>query len=764
VTPGASRRFFEREGARLLRYVLNSHPIIIWALDKRGVATLSEGKGLAAIGLKPGEVVGRSIFEMYRGYPDILESTRRALRGEKVHVFSEVGGVSFDSTYYPLRDARGRPDGMFGVATEITELRRARATVGRLEREQREILDAVPAMIFYKDRKNRILWVNQLAAQSRGLKPERMAGRRTEELYPDEAARYFKDDLEVIRSGKPKLGIVERCARDDGSKGWVRTDKIPYRDERGRVVGVIVFAQDITESRVAEEALRRKAELLDLMQSVASAANLAKTSDEALRAGLRRICAVLGWPIGHVYRVAGDRLTPSRLWHQVGRSRRYARFEKTTARTPLVKGVGLPGRVWKLVRPVWSNDVTRDLNFPRAKAARACGITSGLAFPVLVKNEVAAVLEFFTDRPVIPDPELLEVLGNIGTQLGRAIERERADDVLTRSEELLRHLVVGVRDYSLLTLDPQGRIASWNEGAERVYGHRAAEAVGRPLDILYADRDRARGRPRADLAAAASDGRFEHEGWQSRKDGSRFWANVVLTPLRGEWGEPRGFAHVTRDITERKRLEREILEAGAREQARIGQDLHDGLGQNLTGIALLANALKGRLAARGAAEAEQAGRVAEYASAAVQQAKDLSRGLIPPELQAHGLLGGLRALASGARELFDIDCGLRASPGARVADGVAAVHLYRIAQEAVHNAVKHGRARRVAIALQQAGGRTTLTVADDGRGIEPSGRRKSGLGLGIMQYRARMMGAALDVQRGPRGGTVVTCSIPGGES
>ena len=114
----------------------------------------------------------------------------------------------------------------------------------------------MPAFIWYKDRENRILRANRLAAESMGMSVEQVEGRSTYDLYPDEAAQYHHDDLEVIRSGEPKLGIVEILTTASGEKRWVRTDKIPYRNEAGEIVGVIVFAVDISERMRAEEALQ----------------------------------------------------------------------------------------------------------------------------------------------------------------------------------------------------------------------------------------------------------------------------------------------------------------------------------------------------------------------------------------------------------------------------------------------------------------------------------------------------------------------------
>jgi PAS domain S-box-containing protein len=138
-------------------------------------------------------------------------------------------------------------------------------------------------------------------------------------------------------------------------------------------------------------------------------------------------------------------------------------------------------------------------------------------------------------------------------------ERKRAEEALRRSEELFRFLVEGVRDYAIFMLDPEGRVVSWNPGAERINGYRAEEIIGQHFSRFYTREDIERGRPEEELKVAAAQGRYEDEGWRVRKDSSQFWANVVITGLRDETGQLRGFSDVTRDFTERKRAEEALL-------------------------------------------------------------------------------------------------------------------------------------------------------------------------------------------------------------
>ena len=213
--------------------------------------------------------------------------------------------------------------------------------------------------------------------------------------------------------------------------------------------------------------------------------------------------------------------------------------------------------------------------------------------------------------------------------------------------------------------------------------------------------------------------------------------------------------------TDRSRLERQILEISDREQARLGQDIHDGLCQQLVSLAFDANSLQDDLVRQHRPEAAKAGRIAHYLDQAITETRLLSRGLFPIRLEAEGLVPALEELAKSTSERFQIVCRLASPQPVVVQNRVVATHLYRIAQEAVTNAVKHSRARKVSIRLRARAGQLELRVEDDGAGLSAAQPDKgAGLGLHIMDYRARSMGGTLRVAPGSRGGTAVSCCVP----
>ncbi len=206
-------------------------------------------------------------------------------------------------------------------------------------------------------------------------------------------------------------------------------------------------------------------------------------------------------------------------------------------------------------------------------------------------------------------------------------------------------------------------------------------------------------------------------------------------------------------------LEQEILNISESEQRRLGRDLHDDLGQQLAGIEFLAQSLVSRLDGISGPAAVQAREIARTARRTMVRARELARGLWPIDLDTDGLMSALRELAARTKKLFRIDCRFRCEKPVLVHDHEVSVHLYRIAQEAISNAIKHGKARRIDIGLAMSRDRIMLAVSDNGIGLPVKRHNKGGLGLRVMQYRAGMIDASLVVQRKEDGGTTFACSV-----
>jgi signal transduction histidine kinase len=218
-------------------------------------------------------------------------------------------------------------------------------------------------------------------------------------------------------------------------------------------------------------------------------------------------------------------------------------------------------------------------------------------------------------------------------------------------------------------------------------------------------------------------------------------------------------AALQREVAERQRLDREIAQVADRERRRLGQDLHDTLGQHLTGTALAAQVLKEKLAAKSAPEVTEAEKLVHYVEEGIDLTRNLARGFFSPELEADGLSVALEGLAENIRERFTVNCIFHGEESIPVRDSSVATQLYRIAQEAATNAAKHAAAEQIDIRLTVEGSDLTLAIIDDGVGFPDKLTDSAGLGLRLMRHGAALIGATLNVRRNGRSGTIATCKV-----
>jgi two-component system sensor kinase FixL len=325
---------------------------------------------------------------------------------------------------------------------------------------------------------------------------------------------------------------------------------------------------------------------------------------------------------------------------------------------------------------------------------------------------------------------------------------------------------------AVIAIDQLGIVVSFNPAAEKMFGYGAAEIIGKNIRILMPPVYRVRHEQRIQQYMATGEsttiGRTQLVAGL-RRDGTTFPAEITVSHVRV--GERHLFAGIIRDVSDRRRLEREILEVSERERRRIGQDLHDDLGQLLTGLGFMTQSLERRLHEHGLPEAADAREICELVTQAKSHATALSRGLQPVHARPDGLMVALHQLCALTEQMFRVHCSFHCPAQMLLADTAAASHLYRIAQEAVNNAIKHGKADHIDITLSHTRDEVTastaedvvhLVIEDDGVGLASSALQGPGMGLHIMQYRAASIGATVIVRRRRRhSGTCVTCSIPG---
>lgn len=338
-------------------------------------------------------------------------------------------------------------------------------------------------------------------------------------------------------------------------------------------------------------------------------------------------------------------------------------------------------------------------------------------------------------------------------------EGKRAEEALRESEQRMR-AILETSVEGIITIDERGLVESVNPAACRIFGYKPEEVVGRNVNMLMPSPDREKhdgylgNYLRTGQAKIIGIGR---EVVGQRKNGSAFPMDLSVCEVR--LGERRMFTGFVRDISERRELEQAVAAAGEQERARIARELHDGLGQQLGGLLFLMNGLHRDLRDSQVPPAETAEQLGKELGTALQQARNLAHELYSVSPTSEGLVEALENLADRVATERGVTCEFASEPPVLIEDPTVASHLYRLAQEAVHNALKHSAATRIDIQLTRRPAAVELRVRDNGRGFAPEPGSR-GLGLRTMEQRARLMSGQVNVHTQTDGGVEVICSVP----
>ena len=380
----------------------------------------------------------------------------------------------------------------------------------------------------------------------------------------------------------------------------------------------------------------------------------------------------------------------------------------------------------------------------------------------------------------------------------RESETKRAEQLLRESEQRFRMLVEEVRDYAIFMLDTDGRINSWNLGAQQLKQYREHEILGKHFSIFYPEADRKAGKPRQMLEAAAKAGRVEDEGWRVRKDGSMFWANVVITAIHDHSGALVGFGKVTRDVTDKMRahvelqrsneelareiaekvkaqkqlqvseqslrtLSRHLLRTQDEERRRIGRDLHDSVGQYLAVLKMTLDSVKSLVRPDNAPALETLTQCSDLVAECIKEVRTIAYLLYPPMLEETGLRSAIHWYLEGFAKRSGIETTLEiASDFGRLPRDVE-LALFRVLQESLTNVHRHSGSPVANVHVTLNNGNATLEVKDRGKGIPSevlataNGDTTGSLGVGLrgMSERMRQLGGKVELYSTPNGTTVV---------
>ncbi len=323
--------------------------------------------------------------------------------------------------------------------------------------------------------------------------------------------------------------------------------------------------------------------------------------------------------------------------------------------------------------------------------------------------------------------------------------------------------ILDVAEEAIVSVDKDQNIILFNRGAQRIFGYEETEVLGQSIAILLPEAVHSAHRLHIENFSNGPVGsrpmQERREIFGQRKNGEHFPAEASISKVDVE-----NVYFVTaflRDVTEQRRLEKEVLEISERERRLVGQDLHDDLGQHLTGIGFMGEELEQRMREMGLAEeADRVEKLVKLVEEAKTKTRNLSRGLYPIELATDGLPMVLRDLALQTETIYGITCVVSLDPCFSIESISTQETLYHIAQEAITNAMRHAQPSRIDILLKKEGSGLTMVIKDDGCGLTVDIEKTPGMGLRIMQYRARLIHAELEVEKGPVGGTLVKCTIP----
>ena len=615
------------------------------------------------------------------------------------------------------------------------DLKQREEALRQSEERFRTIVETAPSLLIITDEKGKSIYVSPNCEELLGYTQQEFQDQVIWWVHEDDAARAKAISDRTFRDGAGARNFEYKAVRKNGELWYASSSWEPLRDQNGRFTGVVMQTSDITERKRAEEEVLRAKE--DWERTFNAVPDLIAIVDAQYR--IVRVNAAMAEKLGRkpdeaagltCYRaVHGTDLPPDFCPH----SRLLADGEQ---------------------HAVEAHDDARggDYLISVSPLRSPSGVLVGsvhVARDVTKRKRAEEALRKARDELEQRVQERTAEVSQINLQLMQEVEeRRRAQERLERERQRLTSVLQMLPGYvHLLTPDRFFRFAN----------DRFLDLFGRPenrpcYEVLKGQDDPCDPCP---VAAVLEEGAPREWEWTDPRDRSfRAWAY----PFRDVDGT--GLALVLGiDVTERKRLEEEVLRASETERHRIGQDLHDSLGQVLSGVCCLSQALHNTLAAKSMAEAGAAARIESLIQDSIDLTRSLARGLNPIGLEAHGLMDAMGELAHSTERMFGVQCTFHCERPVLVKDRILATHLYHIALEAAHNAARHAKAANVVIRLASSDRMLLLTVEDDGVGLPEGASDGRGMGLRIMKYRADSIGASVDLLRRSGGGTIVTCRL-----
>jgi PAS domain S-box-containing protein len=596
--------------------------------------------------------------------------------------------------------------------------------------------------IFMLDTSGHVKSWNLGAERITGYTPGEIMGRHFSIFYPPADIVAGKCEREL--RGATTQGRFEEegwRVRKNGEQYWASVILTAVRDATGKLLGFAKVTRDLTERRKAEEQLRQSEDRFRLLVSSIKDSAIFMLDPDG---------RVLSWNPG------AQRIKGYQAEEILGQPLSRFYTEEDVAR----------GKPWDLLREATERGHIADEGWRVRK--------DGSPFWASV------------DITAIRDPEgRLRGFAKVTRDL---TERRKAEELLRRGEERFRLLVSSVRDYAIFMLDPTGRVMTWNNGAVRLKGYSAKEIVGEHFSRFYPPEDQAKDKPALELEQARREGRFEEEGWRVRKDGTRFWASVIITAMQEQGGTLLGFSKVTRDLTEHKQAEEERLRlAQAQEALRLRDEFlaiaaHE-LKTPLTALQLQLQGLKKHLVSlepKDAHRLERAlgstGRLSELVETLLDVSR-LSTGQLTLHPQRLDLVSTVKDVVERLREAAaTASCPVEVRDGGPIEGTWDRLRIEQVVTNLLSNAFKYAAGGPVELSLEREGSEVLLVITDKGPGLPEAAlprlfgrferaasmQHYGGLGLGLYVCRkiVEAHGGTISAENAPEGGARFTLRLP----
>lgn len=729
----------------------------------------------------PDEYPGKNFFDIYPGWESkpifdrVLQSgIAYEANNQSIVLFEhpEKGTTAWNWDLYPIDDASGDITGLMLVLTNVTEHTRTATALNESQEMFAQLFEAAPDANVLMDTDGNILAVNHQTERLFGYDRTQLIGKPIEILLPKRfRQRQFEKDsdddhhqrLQSMGIGLDILGVTK-----NGEQFPVDVTLSPLTTSEK--VAVIAVIRDVTRQKQTERTLKEQATLLKLLQDVAFAANEATSVESAVQFALDAICTYTGWTVGHALQSEpGGKLVSMHLWH-LKDPEIYADFQKTSESLIFKPGDSLPGEVFITGKPTPWMDLTTTKHFIRAEEALRVGLTSAFAFPLMVGKEIAGVLEFFTDNATGQNSVILGIMPQIGTQLGRVIERNQAQAELLRSQARFRTIfeesVLGIK-----LIDLEGKIFASNPAMQELLGYTNDDLDGLGFTTFTHPQDAPANIEKFNALIQGEIDHFKLEKRYIRKDGKVIWGRLTMNAVHGPDGKAQFAIGMVEDISRRKEMENELTEVQRRllesveaERLHMAQDLHDGPIQDLYGVNFRLQEIENELV--GPSGQNKVGEIRNSVNQVVSMLRYTCGELRPPTLAPFGLEKAIRSHAEHFGESYpEIKFELKLeSDGQRLPENIR-LGLFRIYQQSVNNVIRHAQATRLIVRLWLDEHSVSLDVEDNGRGFELPRRwidmaRKGHLGLVGASERAEAMGGCLEIKSTPGKGTTIKAVIP----